>query len=106
MATREFTGALKRADHPASTRLTAPLPPAAAAAVSRLERALAPAGVVVALTRYEVASARTAELSHLMDARDLSGAEFDSLFDAQDVMRESRRTLAAAGMLHLIEVSS
>lgn len=82
---------------------TGSLPPAAAAALSRLELAFAPVEVARAVTRYEVASARTAELSHLMDSRDLSGAEFDSLFDAQDVMRESRRTLAAAGMLHLIE---
>ena len=84
--------------------LTAPLPPAAADAMRRLELALAAPAVVRAVTRYEIASARTAELSAAMDTRHLSGAEFDSLALAQDVMAESQATLAAAGQLHLIEV--
>jgi hypothetical protein len=83
---------------------TAPLPPVAVDAMRRLELALASPAVVRAVTRYEVASARTAELS-AMDAREMSGAEFDSLALAQDVMAEARATLAAAGQLHLIEVS-
>jgi hypothetical protein len=37
-----------------------------------------------------------------MDVRDLSKAEFDALFAAQVVMRESRRALVVAGMLHLV----
>ncbi|WP_369211349.1 hypothetical protein [Streptomyces flavofungini] len=85
-----------------ASRLTAPLPPAAVEALSRLERAFAPPAAVVAVTRHEVASSRTAELSHLMDVRDLSPAEFDALFDAQTVMAGARRTLAEAGLLHLI----
>ncbi|MEU5772680.1 hypothetical protein ABZ819_05165 [Streptomyces venezuelae] len=88
------------------TRPTAPLPSAAVEALSRLERALLPAAVVVAVTRYEVASERTAELSHLMDARDLTPAEFNALFDAQTVMAGARTTLAEAGRLDLIEVPS
>jgi hypothetical protein len=83
---------------------TAPLPPAAADAMRRLELALASPAVVRAVTRYEVASARTAELS-AMDAREMSGAEFDSLALAQDVMAEARTTLAAGGQLHLIGVA-
>ncbi|QES25856.1 hypothetical protein DEJ47_04760 [Streptomyces venezuelae] len=62
--------------------------------------------MVVAVTRYEVASERTAELSHLMDVRDLTRSEFDALFDAQTVMAGARATLAEAGQLHLIEVQS
>ena len=83
---------------------TAPLPPAARTAMRRLELALAKPEIVRAVTRYEVASARTAELSAVMDTRDLTGAEFDSLVLAQDLMAGSRTTLAAAGQLHLIEV--
>ncbi|QTD97005.1 hypothetical protein [Streptomyces cyanogenus] len=83
---------------------TAPLPPAAVDVMRRLELALAAPDVVRAIVRYEVASARTAELSAEMDTRDLTGAEFDSLVLAQDVMAASRTVLAAAGQLHLIEV--
>jgi hypothetical protein len=61
--------------------------------------------VAEAVTRYEIASARTAELSAVMDSRDLSGAEFDAFELAQDTMRETRATLADVGMLHLVEAS-
>ena len=163
MAPTDLIGARERIDHAG----TAPLPPAAEAALQRLELAFAPvlmefptafdatvvvqavgvshtpyhwtcwAGhdgghgyaslpfcrddakahavecqgerpaveVVRAVTRFENASARTAELSAAMDSRDLSPAEFDALDFAQDVMRESRATLAAAGRLDLIEVA-
>ncbi|MET7429606.1 hypothetical protein ABZT16_11490 [Streptomyces flaveolus] len=84
---------------------TAPLPPVAVDAMRRLELAFAAPEVVRAVTRYMVASARTAELSAAMDVRDLSGAEFDSLVLAQDVMAASRATLAAAGQLYLIEAA-
>lgn len=115
-------------------RPTAPLPTAAAAALSRLESAFpavtaelhrterAAAGlhtgesavingtpvtavslaVAEAVTRYEVASARTAQLSHLMDERTLTVAEFDVLEHAQDVMAGAKASLAEAGMLRLI----
>jgi len=59
---------------------------------------------VVAVTRYEVASARTAELSAAMDTRNLTSAEFDALVLAQDTMAAARAVLTAAGQLHLIEV--
>jgi hypothetical protein len=58
--------------------------------------------VAEALTRHEIASQRTAELSGLMDSRDLSPAEFGSLELAQDTMRQARATLSAAGHLDLI----
>jgi hypothetical protein len=38
-------------------------------------------------------------------SREMTGAEFDALALAQDMMAASRATLAAAGQLHLIEVS-
>jgi hypothetical protein len=81
---------------------TAPLPSAASAALARLELALLPLEVRKAVTRYKVASARTAELSHLMDSRNLSGAEFDALFDAQTAMADARAELKDAGHLDLI----
>lgn len=74
----------------------------ASVALSRLERALAGPAVVRAVTRYEVASARTAELSAAMDCRTLTVAEFSALEFAQDTMRESRATLAEADLLHLV----
>ena len=61
--------------------------------------------VARAVTVYEVASARYAELA-AMDAREMTGAEFDSLALAEDRMAAARATLAAAGQLHLIEVAS
>lgn len=118
MASVDSTGTLPRADHPA----TAPLPPAAAEALSRLERALSDrsvndvlaheAGSYVrrtpevqrAVTVFEVAFATVDRLSRV-DARDMSPTQFDSLASAQQRMTEARATLAAAGQLHLIEVA-
>jgi len=62
--------------------------------------------VARAVTRFKVASARTAELSALMDSRDLTGAEFTALELAQDTMRQARSTLAKAGRLDLVEVAA
>ena len=58
-----------------------------------------------AVVRYEIASATVDRLS-AMDARDMSGAQFTSLAQAQDEMATRRAFLAAAGMLHLIEVAA
>ena len=96
---------------------TAPLPPAAEAALARLQRAFTPGHdlrsysrmapeVRRAVVRHEIAAARTAELSALMDSRDLTPAEFGSLELAQDTMRQARATLAAAGRLDLIGVAA
>lgn len=95
--TKTTVGALEHASRP-----TAPLSAEASAALAKLERAFLPLDLVRAVTRYEVASARTAELSHLMDSRDLSGAEFNALFDAQTAMAGARAALAAAGRLDLV----
>jgi hypothetical protein len=57
-----------------------------------------------AVVRYEIAFATVDRLSRV-DARDMSPAQFDSLKGAQKRMDESRALLAAAGQLHLIEVS-
>ncbi|MEV6737905.1 hypothetical protein AB0N14_13620 [Streptomyces sp. NPDC051104] len=97
MANPDLIGAQMLADH-------AVLPLAARDAMHRPELALASPEIARAVTRYEVASARTVELSAAMDTRQLTGAEFDSLVLAQDVMAASQATLAAAGQLHLIEV--
>lgn len=105
MATQQSTGALRRTRTiPTPSDLpVAPLPSAAHEAASHVR--VTP-DVAKAVTRYEVASERLAELSQAMDVRDLTGAEFDSLSVAQDTMRASKATLAAAGQLHLIEAAS
>lgn len=58
-----------------------------------------------AVARYEVAAARLEELAAL-DARYLTGAQFDSLALAQDTMAESRQVLEQAGLLHLVDAGS
>ncbi|MEH0417850.1 hypothetical protein [Streptomyces sp. B21-083] len=86
---------------------TAPLPPAAQAALQRLELRLNyPTDLYRALTRHQVASERTAQLSARMDRRDLTAAEFGAFEYAQDVMRETRIELAAAERLDLIGASA
>jgi hypothetical protein len=86
---------------------TAPLPPAAVEAVRRLELALTvPADVARAAARYRSASAAIAIASKVMEARALTPVESSDFEYVQDVMRESRATLAAAGRLDLIEAAS
>jgi hypothetical protein len=65
-------------------------------------RALCGPDVARAVTRFEVATARIAELS-AVDAQHLSGADFNALGDAQDVVKASREFLAGAGLLYLVE---
>lgn len=83
-------------------RPTAPLPSAAVAALARLELRFEAPEVLPAVARHEVASVRTAQLSDWLFRYGLSDADFDSLEFWQDVMRESRATLAKAGRLDLI----
>jgi hypothetical protein len=103
---------VKRIDQPTQqptpTRYpTEPLSPAAQQAVARLELRLNyPTDLYRALTRHQVASQRTAQLSARMDRRDLTAAEFNTLDYAQDVMRETRSELAAGGRLDLIGVGA
>ncbi|MET7924758.1 hypothetical protein ABZT43_12330 [Streptomyces sp. NPDC005349] len=82
MATQQLSRASERTDHPASNY-----------------------DVVRAVTRFEVAKARYAELS-AVNAIDLSGAQYIALGDVQYTMAASRRFLERAGLAHLIEVSS
>lgn len=102
-------------DHP-----TAPLPPAAIAAMSSLELRLADRTVTDALAReasshirvspeveraaagYKAAAARYDELI-VRPADTLSPAEFDAFQDSGQRMAETLGVLADAGMLHLIE---
>ncbi|MEU5016341.1 hypothetical protein AB0G60_02785 [Streptomyces angustmyceticus] len=58
-----------------------------------------------AVARYEVAALRVEELAGL-DARHMTGAQFDSLALAQDTMAESRQVLEQAGLLHLVDAGS
>jgi hypothetical protein len=86
----------------AQTRIsTAPLSPAASAALHRLERAFLPLSLVRAVRRFEAASARRDELA-AKRASQMSAAEFDSFKAAHDAVVESVLTLGAAGRLDLI----
>lgn len=88
-----------------TTRPTAPLPAPAAEALARLELAFASRRIVRAVVRFEVATARFAELSS-REASSLSPAEFGALRAARIVMGVSRSILDEAGMLHLIGVTA
>lgn len=98
MATTDLIGAQTRTNREGNT---APLPPAAEAALSRLERAFLPLPLVRAVTRYEIAAARYDELI-ARPASDLSPAEFKSIGDAQQTMAESFGVLAQAGRTDLV----
>lgn len=105
------------------TRLTAPLPPAAVAAMSSLELRLSGRTVPDALAReasshvrvspeieeavacYMAAAAVFDEL-YARPASTLSSAEFDAFRRSQQLVAETLGVLADAGMLHLIEVQS
>lgn len=85
------------------TPRTAPLPPAAQAALQRLELRLNyPTDLYRATIRHQAASERTIQLSAWMDRRDLTPAEVNAFEYAQDVMRETRTELAAAQRLDLL----
>lgn len=80
---------------------TSPLPPAAKAALSRLERAFLPLHIVRAVTRYETAALRYDELI-ARPASTLSPAEFDSIGAAQQTMANEFGVLAEAGRTDLL----
>lgn len=102
MATTDLIGAQTRADHAVATP-TAPLPPKAAAALARLERAFVPVPLSVAraVTRYEVATVRLDELS-ARSASTMTPAEYTALSDAQQTIDEALYELDKAGRLDLI----
>ncbi|MFZ3592290.1 hypothetical protein [Streptomyces sp. BH104] len=66
------------------------------------EARVLPKSVERAVTRFEIATDRIAELS-AVDAQHLSGADFIALGDAQDAVKASRKFLAGVGLLHLVE---
>lgn len=82
---------------------TAPLPPAAAEALSRLERAFVPMPleIVRAVTRYETAALRYDELV-ARPASTLSPAEFTSIGQAQQTMADAFGVLAEADRTNLL----
>jgi hypothetical protein len=100
VATTDLIGAPER------TRTTAPLPPAASAALSRLERTSIAPAVVRAVTEYETAALHAVELSDLALLGGLSDLDADSLAAAEDLMAGARATLAKAGRLDLIGVAA
>ncbi|NED31060.1 hypothetical protein [Streptomyces sp. SID8499] len=55
-----------------------------------------------AVARYKVASAALATASRVLATRTLTAVEASDFEYVQDVMREARTILAAAGQLHLI----
>lgn len=82
---------------------TAPLPPAAVAALSHLEAAFLPMPleIVRAVTRYETAALRYDELI-ARPASTLSPAEVDAIGDAQQTMANAFGVLAEAGRTDLL----
>jgi hypothetical protein len=96
VATTDLNGAPER------TR-TAPLPPAASAALRRLEAAFLPMPleIVRAVTRYENAARRYDELI-ARPASDLSPAEVDAIGDARQTMADEFGVLAEAGRTDLL----
>ncbi|CAM5602585.1 hypothetical protein [Streptomyces coeruleorubidus] len=79
----------------------APLSPAAAEALAKLERAFLPVSLVRAVTRYEIAVEYRDRLSERR-ATTWTAAEFGSFFDCGPIFEESLRALEAAGRLDLI----
>ncbi|PAZ15648.1 hypothetical protein CLM62_12695 [Streptomyces sp. SA15] len=68
----------------------------------RLERAFLPLDLVRAVTRYEVATARKAELE-AKPTREWSGTDFDSWVDCERTILDSVMVLVAAGRMDLLE---
>ncbi|MGW6222241.1 hypothetical protein ACWF8U_20425 [Streptomyces olivaceus] len=78
---------------------TAPLTPAAAAA---LARTLPHFPLVQAVAEYETAAVHAAQLAGLAESGRMSDLEARSLADAEDVMAAARSVLDKAGRLDLI----
>ncbi|MFD5910263.1 hypothetical protein ACFWHL_16250 [Streptomyces massasporeus] len=94
MATPDLTSAPERAEH---TGITAPLPPAAAAALAHAEDTLA--GMLASSYATTAQTYRgLAESTGWM-----APGEFDRLLDVQDEMAMRRTRLVNAGRLDLIE---
>jgi hypothetical protein len=82
---------------------TAPLPPAAVEAVSRIE---ANFPLIRAATQYQTAAVHAVQLAALAEADELSDLDAKSLALSQDLMADAYARLAEAGRLDLIEVAA
>ncbi|MYS72364.1 hypothetical protein GTY88_18340 [Streptomyces sp. SID5926] len=98
MATTDLIGAQTRADH-AVAAATAPLPPKAAEALAKLERAFAPERTA---QDYRTAAVRVRELSDLAVFERMSDLDARSMAEAEADMVAAHSTLTAAGRLDLI----
>jgi len=98
LATTDLIGAQTRTDREGDT---APLTPAAAEALARLERAFLPSAVVRAVTRYETAALRYDDLA-ARPASALSPAEVNALQLARETMTSEFAVLAEAGRVDLL----
>ena len=94
MATTDLTSAPERAEH---TGFTAPLPPAAAAALARAEETLAD----MLASSYASTAQTCRGLSESTEW--MAPGEFDRLADVQDELAMRRTRLADTGNLDLIE---
>jgi hypothetical protein len=99
VATTKLIPASERADQAGA----APLPPAAAEALAKLESRFP---LIQAVTVYETAAVQVVQLAALAEADKLSDLDADSLAHAEDLMAGARKTLADAGRLDLIEVAA
>ncbi|MFE9286665.1 hypothetical protein [Streptomyces olivaceus] len=95
MATKKLIPAPTCAD----TAGTAPLTPAAAAA---LARTLPHFPLVQAVAEYETAAVHAAQLAGVAASGRMTDLQADSLAAAEDVMAAARSVLAEAGQLKLI----
>jgi hypothetical protein len=73
--------------------------------MASLEARLAGPSVVRAVAVYETAATHAADLAVLAASGRMTDLDAGSLAVAVDLMAGSRSRLAAAGMLHLIEVA-
>jgi hypothetical protein len=72
--------------------------------MASLEARLAAPAIVRAVAVYETAALHRATLAELAETGQLSDLDAEGFDIAADLMAGARATLAAAGMLHLIEV--
>ncbi|MFF8100128.1 hypothetical protein ACF07S_10190 [Streptomyces sp. NPDC016640] len=78
---------------------TAPLTPAAAELLARLQSEFP---LIRAVAQYETAALHAVQLAALAEAGKLTNLDADSLAAAEDIMAAARAVLAKAGRLDLI----
>jgi hypothetical protein len=82
---------------------TAPLPPAAIEALASLEASFP---IIRAVTQYETAAVRAAQLAALAESGRMTDLDAKSLAHAEDLMADAHARLSEAGCLDLIEVTA